>query len=903
VVNSPKNCRKKSLVLATALVLLPLWGNAAGLGRITVQSGLGQPLRAELEVTAARDEIPSLVAKVATADAFRIAGIEYQSALSSVQFSKEVKERNGRRYIEVVSDKPINEPFVDILIELSWSSGRLVREYTFLLDPPEMQKPPAAPVVIPEVRTAERAPVMIPAMVAGRSVADAPALTSSYPASPPARVNQAQAAPRNAASANASTRTVVPGDTLGRIAAQSKPEGVSLDQMLVALFRGNRDAFSGENMNRLKAGKILNIPSAAEASGVEKTEARREVVAQAADFNAYRSKRAALALSAPATQSSSSQSSSGKIAPKVSDSAAKSNTGDKLEVSKTAGTKTANASGQPLQGRLSSLEEDLVARDRALREANSRIGDLEKNLNDLKKLAELKSQSGAGIQKQAENSKPDAAAPAVDAASPKPSAPIGGVSPAPTGTVSGEVEKSSPKPADAAVASGSEKPAAKPKVVVPPPPEPEPDLLSDTDFLMKLGAGLALLLAMGGIFVARRKRKTAVREEPITQSSLSANSVFSESSSITDSNVSKATPTDYSVSEPATASVDEPLDPIVEADTFLAFGRDAQAEERLLEGLAADPGRHAIHVKLLEIYAGRRSTLQFNTLAQDLRDQTGGSGPDWERALAMGQNLDPNNALYQTVSDAPAPEANPEATMIFSAPVNAPAAEMAAVDAPAASGLDFDLGLDDEEAAPAAETAKAETVNIDFDLDLGGDAPAQPEPASGGLDIDFELDAPSVSNTEPSVAAPMVADPSDISFDLEMPKAAAPAAADMNLDLSLPEAEAATTASLDAAGVDFEFDLGTVKLDAPVLSAMNPSAPLDLDGISLELDAPPTEPLTMSTADTAGDNPEAATKLELAVAYEEMGDRDGARELLAEVLKEGSASQQAAAKARLDQLS
>ena len=903
MVNSPKNCRKKSLILATALVMLPLWGNAAGLGRITVQSGLGQPLRAELEVTAARDEIPSLVAKVATVDAFRIAGIEYQSALSSVQFSKEVKERNGRRYIEVVSDKPINEPFVDILIELSWSSGRLVREYTFLLDPPEMQKPPAAPLVNPEVKTAERAPVMIPAMVAGRSVADAPALTSNYPVSPPARAPQVQTAPNGAAAANASKHTVVPGDTLGRIAAQSKPEGISLDQMLVALFRSNRDAFSGENMNRLKAGKILNIPSAEEASRVERTEAKREVVAQAADFNAYRGKLAALAQSAPATQTNSSQASSGKIAPKVTDNVAKPVTGDKLEVSKTEGGKAANAKGQPLQGRLSSLEEDLVARDRALREANSRIGDLEKNLNDLKKLAELKSQSGAAMQKQADNSKPGTPAPAVEPANSKPAAPTGGVSPAPTAAATSETEKAAPKLAETSATSEAAKAPSKPKLVVTSPPEPEPDLLSDTDLLAKIGAGLALLLAIGGIFVARRKRKAIVREEPITQSSLSANSVFSVSSSIADSNVSKEAPTDYSVSEPATASVDEPLDAIVEADTFLAFGRDAQAEERLLEGLAADPGRHAIHVKLLEIYAGRRSTLQFNTLAQDLRDQTGGSGPDWERALAMGQNLDPNNALYQTVSDTPAPEANPEATMIFSAPVNAPSAEMAAVDAPAASGLDFDLGLDDEEAAPAAETAKAETVNIDFDLDLGGDAPAQPEPASGGLDIDFELDAPSVSNTEPSVAAPMVADPSDISFDLEMPKAAAPAAADMDLDLSLPEAEAATTASLDAAGVDFEFDLGTVKLDAPVLSAMNPSAPLDLDGISLELDAPPTEPLTMSTADAAGDNPEAATKLELAVAYEEMGDRDGARELLAEVLKEGSASQQAAAKARLDQLS
>ena len=104
MVNSPKNFRKKALILAASLALSPAWVSAAGLGRITVQSGLGQPLRAELEVTAARDEIPSLTAKLASVDAFRIAGIEYQTALSSVQFSREVKERNGRRYIEMVSE-------------------------------------------------------------------------------------------------------------------------------------------------------------------------------------------------------------------------------------------------------------------------------------------------------------------------------------------------------------------------------------------------------------------------------------------------------------------------------------------------------------------------------------------------------------------------------------------------------------------------------------------------------------------------------------------------------------------------------------------------------------------------------------------------------------------------------
>ncbi len=890
MVNSPKNFRKKALVLAASLALSPVWVSAAGLGRITVQSGLGQPLRAELEVTAARDEISSLTAKLASADAFRIAGIDYQAALSSVQFSREVKERNGRRYIEMVSDKPINEPFVDMLIELSWSSGRLVREYTFLLDPPELLKAPPVPAMSPEVKTVERAPVMIPAMSAGKSVADAPALAVNRPTTAPATPRQSPT------SGDGNTRKVVSGDTLGKIAAQTKPEGISLDQMLVALFQNNKEAFSGDNMNRLKAGKILTIPSAEEAGKVQKAEARREIVAQAADFNVYRSKLAALAGSAPAAQSSASQTSSGKIAPKVTENLPKAASGDKLEVSKTEGGKAGSgvdAKGKPLQGRLSSIEEDLVSRDRALREANSRIGDLEKNLTDLKRLAELKSQAGATVQKQAEAAKAGTApAVAMSPTPPVPPAPVAtanGVSPASTDTAKPDAVKPEAAKPDLAKPADGTPPPAKTKPVVAAPPAPEPDFMEENGMLLK---GLALLALLGGYFgfTAVRKRRNVKEEiiEPMTSSSLSANSVFSDSSSLGTSTVAKATPTDYSVSQSATNAIDEPLDPIVEADTFLAFGRDAQAEERLLEGLAADPGRHAIHVKLLEIYSGRRSTLQFNTLAKDLYDQTGGTGADWERVLVMGQNLDPNNTLYHTKSNEPEPAAaaiDPDATMVFSAP---PANAMDAAEPPP-SGLDFDLGLDADEAPPEAEPVKAEGLNIDFDLDLGGDAtPAVAAQATEsamdmGSDISFDLDPP-------SAAAPAVsAHASDISFDLEMPKAG-------GMEMDLPAVEMPKVAA-SGSDVDFDFDLGTVKLNAPLIQPAAAPAPLNLGGISLELDSP-----SPAAASGGADNPEAATKLELALAYEEMGDRDGARELLAEVLKEGSATQQAAAKARLNQL-
>ncbi|MRR51200.1 MAG: pilus assembly protein, partial [Rhodocyclaceae bacterium] len=138
----------KASVLAAAIAAMPLAAEAAGLGKMSVISALGQPLRAELDLTASREELSTLTAKIASPDAFRQAGIEYTTALVGIKFTVD-KRPNGQPYLKVTSDRPVNDPFLDFLVELNWASGRLVREYTFLLDPPEvMQKPAPAPVAV-----------------------------------------------------------------------------------------------------------------------------------------------------------------------------------------------------------------------------------------------------------------------------------------------------------------------------------------------------------------------------------------------------------------------------------------------------------------------------------------------------------------------------------------------------------------------------------------------------------------------------------------------------------------------------------------------------------------------------------------------------------------------------------
>ncbi|MBI5898723.1 MAG: FimV family protein [Rhodocyclales bacterium] len=900
--NTAKRNPFKATVLAAALAVLPLATHAAGLGKITVLSALGQPLKAELEVTATRDEALSLVTRVASVEAFRQAGIEYAPALVNLRFSKEIRERGGRFYVELSTDRPLNEPFIDVLVELSWASGRLVREYTFLLDPPDLNRPmPAAAsaVTTPAVRPEAEKAVPRPAEAQTRPVPETRA---------PVATERAVVPVAKPAEAGA-TRTVVSGDTLGKIAAQTVPSGVSLDQMLVSLFRNNQDAFDGGNMNRLKAGKILSIPDAETIGKVSPSDARKEVVAQAADFNAYRQRLAGAAAAAPARDADAKQEVKGKIAPKVEDKAPASSGKDKLEVSRTEVAR--DAKGKPLQGRISALEEDLVARDRALKEASSRIAELEKNLNDLKKLAELKSKGGAEIQAAAQAAKPAAgpapAAKPAEAPKPaeaaKPAEPPKAEAPKPTDAKPADAAKpaEAAKPADAPKpAEGDKPPPPKKKPTPPPPPPPEPDFMEENGPLV-LGGGAILAMLFGWLgFLAYRKKKAASADSgtPLAEADLSAHSVFSTTVAPPPSEQETS---QFSTTGMGMVAAQDTVDPVVEADTFLAFGRDAQAEEILLDALNVDPQPQAlpIRMKLLEIYSSRRDAAKFESVAKEVQGLTGGSGEQWDKVVAMGSAVDPGNALYGSAAPI---DADATAVMNMSATtILRPAAEEMA-------------------AAQPAEAAAVESSTLDFDLDLGAtSAPAATEAApaaaaeSSGLDFDFDLG--SSASTESAAPVTEAAKTEDIGLDIDFEMPARPVDAtglDFPLAAEAPAAAAsgpvAAAPASDGNSIDFSFDLGTpapapsapeslpeMSLDIPVAE---PAAPaLDLGGLSLELDAP-AAPAAAPVSDVP-DNPEVATKLELAAAYEEMGDHDGARELYQEAVSEGSPAQQEAARAKL----
>ena len=904
--NTDMRNRLRATVIAAAIAVLPMATHAAGLGKITVLSALGQPLKAELEVTATRDEAPSLVAKVAAADAFRQAGIEYAPVLVTLRFSRDIKERGGRRFLEISTDRPLNEPFIDMLVELTWASGRLVREYTFLLDPPDLAaKTVPVPITAPEIRTepAQAGPVDRSTSAMSTETRSA---VDGYPSTtrPPTKRSAAKPVVE-------SSRTVVSGDTLGRIAAQTKADGVSLDQMLVALFRSNKDVFDGGNMNRLRAGKILSIPDAEVASRVSASEARREIVAQAADFNAYRKRLASAAAAEPAKEQGAKQSVSGKISPKVEDKTPLAAGKDKLEVSRTEVAK--DAKGRPLQSRIAMLEEDLVSRDRALKDASGRIAELEKNLGDLKKLAEIKSQAGVDLQKQAQAAK---SAPA-EARKPETAAQAPVVKQEASKAAEPPKPTEPPKPAEAAKPAEAPKPpppAPKEKVAPPPPPEPESSFIDDNaPLVFGGGAVLALLVGWLGISAYRKKRAASVgANASIAEADLSAHSVFSTTTVAPPP--SEQEPSQFSSTSAGMAVQHETVDPVVEADTFLAFGRDAQAEEILLEALNTDPERRAIHLKLLDIYAARKNVSQFEMVARKLHALTSGTGAEWEKAAVMGAALDPGNSLYgatppEVQAAAPAAAVDMDATMILRAsPVEeqAPPAAEVIPEVTEAAALDFDLDIgtaDAASSAPAPEAPEAESAaGLDFDLDLGAPeaTPAaqtttQAEVKNEEISLDVDFDMPA---TPAEISAPA----------LDFPLAEEKPAADLEA--------APVVAAADSGDIDFDFDLGTDSEPSAPLSGMSLDLPapaatpapemtaLDLGGISLELDQPAatTSVEPEPAAAEIPDNPEVVTKIELAMAYEEMGDRDGARELFQEALAEGSPAQQKVARAKLDSL-
>ncbi|MDP2881495.1 MAG: FimV/HubP family polar landmark protein [Azonexus sp.] len=835
--------RAAALAVASCLSISPWIAEAAGLGKLTVLSGIGQPLRAELDIGATKDELGGMTARLAPPDVFKQAGVDFASVLLDLRFTVE-KRPNGQSVVKVSSVKPINEPFLDFLVELNWPAGRLVREYTFLLDPPEMMasqssRPVAEARIVETVRGGG---------YAGES-RSAPVKAAPAPRPAPAPKLAAEPEPKPKPESTGS-HVVKQGETLRKIAAENKYEGVSLEQMLIGLFQRNPDAFVAQNVNRLKAGAILNFPEQSAVESVSPAEARKVYVAQARDWNDYRQKLAASTARTPAADAAATQSSAGKITAKVEEKAVPAEQSkDQVKVARTDPAAKGVAAGKAAE------TADQLAKDKALKEAQDRLQTLEKNVNELQKLLEMKNQKLAELQQPPAKKEEPKAVEAVKPADPP--KPVEAVKPVEPKVVDAPKPVEPPKAPEAVKPVEPAKPVEPPKPVEAPKPEapkvaapvpaPEPgfvDSLLEDPLPLVGGGGVLALLAGFLLYNRRRTRSASVETTALPMpSSLGPNSVFrmTGGQSIDTGNTPPQTG-EFSQTGPGTIDTDE-VDPVAEADVYMAYGRDTQAEEILLEALQKDPQRTAIHAKLLEIYANRHSVKQFETLAGELYAQTAGVGPDWAKVALLGLGLDPNNPLYsashaQSVPEVPAEPEAPMADATVDIPVDVPttipespatfpesALEPDAEAVPVALDLSGDFELDTlvlpKEPEPQAENEVAAET-----LDLGPDA----------MTLDFDLGAETIApeiksqmaaDTEAEPYADTMASVNDSdALDFDLGSELAPAAvveatppeesSDTGLDLDFNVAEQALIEEEPAASTpDFSPD-GTLVMPAAV---------------------------------------------------------------------------------------
>ncbi|HRB10051.1 MAG TPA: FimV/HubP family polar landmark protein [Ottowia sp.] len=854
------------LATAAALALLgaSLDAQALALGAITVRSALGEPLRAEIEVPQiSSEEAATLKASVGSPEAFRAAGVDYPAALAGARVTLQ-RRANGQAYLRVAGERTVNEPFLGIVIEANWANGRVVRDYTMLVDPPGRAAPPAVTVTPSQVAPA-------PATVQAPRVAAAPAPAPATEAGArPRRDIQPAEVPRRAAApgGDGAPVTVQRGDTAGSIARAHAIDGVSLDQMLVAMLRANPQAFIKGNVNLMRAGAVLQMPSAEQASATSRQAARRAVVAQTRDFQAYRlgvAQRSGATRVAAATGSAS-----GGVQPEVQDSRAAAPSQDRLKLSRS-GTQSG--------------AESQLAQSRQAQEQSERVAELNKNLSELAKLQAASGNAPAA----AINVPTGAPAATTPAPAPAPAAPPEPATPAATpasaaaeassapasatppvaGTASAAAVATDAASAATAAASAEAAPAPRPTPTAPPPPPvAEPsflDALTDNPLLPIAGAGLLALLAGYGVYRSRQRKKDAAPlDSSFIESRLQPDSFFGASGGQrvdTRDGRPSAGGSSSMVYSPSQLDAAGDVDPVAEADVYLAYGRDMQAEEILKEALRTHPARIGVHRKLAEIYAKRRDARALEAIASEAYGVVKGEGPDWEAITSLGSELEPDNPLYK--------------------PGGAPVVRPVVAAAPQRR-----FGADTE-----PQTAQ-----------LNDRRDSKPDSSSIPLDLELDLDdAPVRAGSTDSTLPPIDSHQAKLDRD-ERPAAAVAAVAaatsaaiplDIDLDLDTPPKAEPPAAAAPAATATVAPPPKTEAKDppAPEPYVASKSGMIDFDMAALSVDPDSrsgAEPKTEQLEDD--DEDPLATKLALAQEFHAIGDTEGARTLVKEVIDEAEGS-------------
>ena len=733
-------------------------------------------------------------------------------------------------------------------------------------------------------------------------------------------------------------------DNLWKIAEKLRNgnENVSVHQVMMALLQSNPDAFVNNNVHRLKVGHVLRINDPDLLTSMSRQEAASAYLQQTQEWKNYRQQVAGnttvqpiMAGDSPAETASTDTPASGELTLAAPD-------GENLTAGGGANEETLNNDLATLKDQLRQAKSDAGTMRTRNVDLNNKLQSLEQELNRLQRSLSIKDDELAALQKQLAdlNAKP------VVEATPTETAPVETTQPEVAETVT---EPEMVKPAETTVAEEPVKAEvteavteeAKPEVVAPveeaakpeevkpavvetpaepPAPAQEPGIMDTVmgviasigatiagiagglggDSLIYIAAPIALILLIIVLIVIKRRRSGDNFQESILTGAATAatdadavpsgdSTTFSEESSFL---------SDFAMSGASAIEADDSeVDPLTEADVFMAYGRYEAAEERLNEAISNEPNRMELRAKLLELYHATQNKDAFESSAEDFYASLGGQeNPLWDKVRTLGAEIAPGNPLFNTGSGSAGIAATKETQAIDPGMAMTDSQVMdigletgvfAAADLGTAldsSDDDMDFNLDLGESSDSGmdfnldiggDTSTEESApHMDFNLDIGGDEKEEPS-----MDMDFNLDIGGGEKEEPSM---------DMDFNLDIGGGDEKAdAGDAGLDFSL---DMGTTESADAGGLDFDLDIG---------GGETADAGLDFDtgsSLDLNLDASDTVDSDISGGDEVG------TKLDLAKAYIDMGDPEGARSILDEVMDEGSSTQKEEAQSLLGQI-
>ncbi|WP_456412949.1 FimV/HubP family polar landmark protein [Thiolapillus sp.] len=885
--------RKLALAVSLAVGSLPMSVYALGMGGMKTYSALNEKFKADIElISVEKGSLDTLRVSLAPAEVFARVGLERSLFLTRLKFTP-MRLKNGKAIIRVTSEAPIREPFLDFFVKLDWPNGQLVREYTALLDPPTLTKR-SAPKVAP----------------AGKKPAD----VSAAPAAASARVQRAQA--------EGEYGPIQSNETLWEIADSLRTDGVSIHQMMMALYKANPDAFLHNNINLLKKGRVLQVPSTEEITGIGRKQAVSEFQQQTeawmsnaglAETPRPDTEQAEEASATPATSDVEEEEVQLKIAGAPAEELA---TADAEQAISDLETEEGSID---LKQKLLLLEEEAETARLESAQLRNQMDDLQQQLEDTQRLLKLKDEELARLQEgmgQAaditDTGSEDAAVEEEAGQQPEEIieevaeevAEIEAVEEEQLDTALQEQQAEEPAEeiavveeevvADAEPVMVEEAPQA--AVAEKAPETPAKTSLVDTaltwvqeNWQLAAAAGGAFFLGLLALIFGRRKKEAASAAMPASQTrepSVDQESILlEEESSLADtvadhmaagsvgdtSFLSEYSTEEFKGLQEDTAEVD----PVSEADVYIAYGRYQQAEEILREAMAAGNDSAAVKYKMLEVYYATQKKDAFASLAEEMV-QSGQHEEDpkaWEHIQTMGRDLDKANPLF--IAGVSAAVAATTAAATETSDYVGDDSELSLDLSTLAEEVDSALSVDSESVEGFSE------LDLDFSsLQTEEEGAADKSDDSIGTDQLASADDQALSETE---------------LHTEM------------LDISeLSDLDVGTT-NLDEALADLSGDLEGVMADSQILDE-----PLDLEDerfSNLNEEITPDsqisgleDDLEVSAGEDSVIGDEVETKLELAKAFIEIGDADGARGILQEVEEDGTPEQKELALQLLEQL-